>query len=285
VAASVGPLNDAGLQPMALKGLALAERYPAPGSRPMDDIDLLLPKNLADRAIGVLESTGWRRARHPHRNPGYDYVFRNPAVPGVPLELHYEIARWGERPRGVDARHLWHARVARDVFGHTVWSLPPELEVLALVVHAAKPFHVFNRMSWYADVAVVSSETGFEWNELERLTEIARRHIAVSVALTGAARLGASVPERFLVIPPVETRGGTLDELLDRALPFSTQVWPRWLAYVLVDDVMGKLRLAATDLVRPTGQMPRIKIARRLASMAARGLPALIRARRRGRTR
>src|SRR5207249_2879053 len=110
--------------------LGLVDRYPAPGLRPMDDIDLLLPKALARQAVPVLERNGWARVRHPHRNPGYDFVFRHPAAPGVPLELHYQIARWGERPRGLDASDLWNARVAREVFGHPAWSLPPELEVL-----------------------------------------------------------------------------------------------------------------------------------------------------------
>jgi hypothetical protein len=203
----------------------------------------------------------------------------------VPLEVHFELARWGERPRGFNTERLWKTRRPIVVFGHEAWTLPRELEVLSLVVHAAKPFHVFNRLSWFVDVAVVCAEVGFDWTEMARVTAEAHRRIAVGVALTCAQRLGVDVPEELVTLPPVETTEGTLDGVLDPARPFGKKGRPRWLAYVLVDDVIDKVRLAATDLVRPTGQIPRIKIAADLAGIAVRGAPALVRARRRSRGR
>ena len=44
LALAVRPLTDAGLEPVVFKGPAVAARYPKPGLRPMEDIDLLLPR-------------------------------------------------------------------------------------------------------------------------------------------------------------------------------------------------------------------------------------------------
>ena len=62
VALAVRPLTDAGLEPVVFKGPALAARYPEPGLRPMEDIDLLLP-----RADHSAPSERWRAPDGPWR--------------------------------------------------------------------------------------------------------------------------------------------------------------------------------------------------------------------------
>src|SRR5919108_517512 len=146
--AALQPLNEAGLRPLVLKGLALVDRYPAPGLRPMDDIDLLLPREVIRPAAKVLLGAGWRQISHQQPDPGYDVALRHPSAPGVPLELHYELARWQERTNDIDARRVWAARTPLEVFGRPAWGLPPELELVTLIAHAAKRFHLFRRLLW-----------------------------------------------------------------------------------------------------------------------------------------
>ena len=62
VALAVRPLTDAGLEPVVFKGPAVAARYPDPGLRPMDDIDLLLPEADHRRALDALGNAGWQVA-------------------------------------------------------------------------------------------------------------------------------------------------------------------------------------------------------------------------------
>ncbi len=87
VALAIRPLTDAGLEPVVLKGPTLASRYPEPGLRPMDDIDVLLPKAEHPRALEALHEAGWQVARaHSAAFDLYDTVLTHPEVPSLCLE-------------------------------------------------------------------------------------------------------------------------------------------------------------------------------------------------------
>src|SRR4051812_16491400 len=86
VATAVGPLTAEGLEPVIFKGPAVAVRYPAPGLRAMDDIDVLLPPAQHDRGVELLLQAGWRV--HAREGQHHDTVLTHPAVPDLPLELH-----------------------------------------------------------------------------------------------------------------------------------------------------------------------------------------------------
>ena len=67
-----------------MKGAALAGRYPEPGLRPMDDVDILVPRPQHDSALRRLEAAGWRRVDIPGRH--HETVLTHAEVPGLPLE-------------------------------------------------------------------------------------------------------------------------------------------------------------------------------------------------------
>ncbi|MGH2759727.1 MAG: nucleotidyltransferase family protein, partial [Actinomycetota bacterium] len=208
----------------------------------------------------------------------YDIVFRHPRVPGVPLELHYEVARWQERPKGLDARRLWASRRAIDVLGEAAWGLPPELELVGLIAHAAKRFHLFNRLVWSVDLTVVTDTSAIDWEAFARLARDAHCRIAAAVALRLARRLGADVPDELLTLPGFLRRTGAVDPLLDPARPFSVRAMPhRRIAYVLVDDIAGKARLALGDLLRPPSGQPRTRVARNVVRALERSAARLAR--------
>ncbi len=277
-AAVIEPLNAAGLKPMVLKGLALVGRYPAPGLRPMDDIDLLLPRDLIGHALNALVGAGWERMSHLDPDPGYDIALRHTSAPGVPLELHYELARWQERTSGIGAKRLWASRTPIEVFGHTVWGLPSELELISLIAHASKRFHLFSRLLWVVDFTIVAEEPGLDWENVARVATEARLRVPVAIGLRLARRMGAAVPDELLQLPPFLARSGALSSLLDPMRPFVIRGSPRWLAYVLVDGVAGKVRLAAGDVVRPPRGEPRRKVIASIGRALQRVVPLAVRA-------
>src|SRR5205085_7437309 len=65
---ALAPLAEAGCPAPVMKGGALAGRYPDPGLRPMDDIDLILPVEQIAPAVDALRGAGWTSLgeRRPH---------------------------------------------------------------------------------------------------------------------------------------------------------------------------------------------------------------------------
>jgi hypothetical protein len=274
--AALLPLTEAGFEPLVLKGLALVDRYPASGLRPMDDIDLLVPAPDVEAAGEVLRKAGWLRVRHhPARDSGYHQVFQHPSIPSVPLELHYEFTKHREIAPGLDGRALWSARVASTVIGIPAWVLPPEIELAALISHAAKGYHLFSRLLWIADLVVLEATSTLDWDEVERRLSRARRRAAGAIALRLAERLGAHVPHRMLKLPLAFERSRRLRAILDPEAPFGFALRPRWMAWMMVDGVPGKLRFVAEDLRHPTEGHSRGRISIDLASLAVRGIRRL----------
>jgi hypothetical protein len=269
-----------------MKGLGLVERYPALGLRPMDDIDLLLPRNARRPAASVLERAGWRRVQHLGVNdPGYDLAFTHPSAPGVPLELHYDFAEWRERPAALAGDALWAARVPTTVFGQPAWMLPPELEIIALITHAAKWYHLFNRLLWIVDLEVVAATSAVDWDEVARIAGAARRRVATAVALRLVRRLGADVPDALVRLPRVISASRAIEDVLDPASPFLQAARPRWNVYLFVDGAREKLRFALGDLVQPPTGLSRRRVASELAGIVARAATVAARSARTRRSR
>src|SRR3984885_14288994 len=105
VALAVRPLTEAGLEPLVFKGPAVAARYPEPGLRPMDDIDLLLPTTDHRRALAALDAAGWQVARSGGVEH-YDTVLLHEQVPSLSLEVHYGLERASQRVTALDAEAL-----------------------------------------------------------------------------------------------------------------------------------------------------------------------------------
>jgi hypothetical protein len=256
---AIVPLREAGLMPLVYKGAALLTRYGAPGLRPMDDVDLVVPAEALAEAIAVLERAGWARARHSDAvaDPGYDVPMAHPSTGGMPIELHYDLQRPSQRTSEVDAARLWSERVETQVCGQVVWGLAPELELLALATHAAKPFHAFNRLIWAVDIAVVSGAGGFDWDLLARRAVELRCRTALAVALRLARRLGAEAPDELVALPGFARRTRALEPVLDPAWPFAVDERNRSaFALALVDDHRARGKLIVDQVRREDGRSP-----------------------------
>ncbi len=267
---AVEPLTRAGLEPVVLKGPAVARRYPDPGLRPMDDLDILLPPVQHKGAVKALEEAGWVLSSGPARHD-YDTVLQHPAVPHFPLELHHDLESWRERAHELTAIDLWRARVPLDCMGTRAFGLPVEEELIALAAHAAKPYHHFERLIWSVDLAVIigAAGPGLDW---ERVAERARQvgcTTMVAVGMCHARRLGATVPDELVVLPPSRLRRTVIAPLLDETWPIvgSDEGVAHRLRYALPDTRRRRALLALGEITTEGA----LGVPRRAASMVVLG--------------
>lgn len=238
---AVGPLVGAGLEPVVLKGPAVAERYPGPGLRPMDDIDLLLPAGQHAPAVRHLRAAGWTVVR-PEARDHYDTVLAHPESGRLALELHYGLEAGHERSGALDPAALWARRVPSRSMGVDAFGLPLTDELVMLCMHAAKPFHGFSRLLWIADLAMVcghAAEAGspVDWPEVAALAHRAGGATAVAAALALARRLGVDSPGERFPLPARGWRAAALSNLLDPMWPLDrARISTFHLRYALVDD-------------------------------------------------
>lgn len=248
VATAVAPLTGAGLDPVVLKGPALSARYPEVGLRPMDDIDLLLPRRFHAAALGALQRAGWDVVRRSARDR-YDTVLRHPDVPALVLELHYGLDAWYERATALDAEELWRRRVEIDCLGTPAFGLPLPEELVMLCTHAAKPFHCFTRLVWIADLAMVlgqRAEAGLDvdWSAVHAVARAGRCTTQVAAALTLAGHAGVRAPAGAFPLPDRGWRAAALGALADPCWPLGGEERPTFhLRYALTDSVVRRFVL------------------------------------------
>jgi hypothetical protein len=228
----------------------------------MDDIDVIVPEDKHRASVEALTAVGWKTV-HGRLGEHYDTYLVHPDVPDLPLELHWELATWRERPNSVRAMTLWDRRRPAVLAGVDTTIVPPEVELVALAAHAGKPFHHFSRLMWSVDIAVVINAAGLEldWDEVAALTRKFRCRTVVSVALHHAQRLGTTVPEQLLWLPRNRVRRSLLDPVLDPAWPMQIpdNDTARRLGYALADSrarhaemLIGEITKGASPRNLPT---------------------------------
>ncbi len=220
-AALIGRLEAAGIPAMYLKGAALAVgQYGDPGVRPMDDIDIAVPRSQARAAVEALVREGWVPgvtplagardigdaagggwevgarplaafdeayffARHAH---GFE------APDGVNVDLHWCLFQ-GHCDPGVDDA-AWAA--TRTVLIHqTEVRVPdPADHLLLLLAHGAR-WNPIPAIRWIADaVTLIRREPDLAWDRL--IAEAQARRITLQTT-----EMLADLEDRFAVgVPP-----------------------------------------------------------------------------------
>lgn len=245
------PLLAAGLEPVVLKGAALLDRYPATGTRPMEDVDLLLPRSQHTTAVHALQAAGWQVVRRPAADR-YDTTLSHAEVPTLPLELHYGLESWYERYTGIDAETLWRSRRPVECLGHQAFALPVEEEIVLLAQHAGKPFHRFARLIWMADLAMVVAGAertgGVDWDRLAGLAVQQGCRTVVGTALAMAERAGVSAPLELFELPTKGWRAGAVGDLRDPLRPVRSDVPSFHLRFSLCDRPWRRAVLAVGAL-------------------------------------
>lgn len=187
-------LGEAGIPTVALKGLALAlAHYGDAGVRPMDDIDVLVPPDEFERALGVLGELGWtpepdlrpevgERSIHGLHLAGRD---------GRNLDLH----RYALERLSTDGP-FWDASVGLEVMGVPTRTLCPTDQLLHVLAHGGR-WQPVTPLRWLADAVVIERTAGggIDWERL--VAEAARRRVTARLAAALehlVAALGFPVP-------------------------------------------------------------------------------------------
>jgi len=141
-------LRDAGIPTQWLKGSVLANTvYPRPWTRPMADLDVLVPYHLRQPALHALERSGFQQVDDPGHLFGqknaedidhaHHYVLKGGMGHAVTLELHYWLLSaphaWMTEPK-----MSWFLDQIReiDINGDRFHTLKPEAHLLYLMAHA-----------------------------------------------------------------------------------------------------------------------------------------------------
>ncbi len=245
---AVSPLTAAALEPVVFKGPAVAARYPRPGLRPMEDIDVLLPRTDHARALSALAAAGWTVVRAAEGEQ-YDTVLTHPEVPTLFLELHFGLEAASQRVTALDPVTLWARRQPAVVAGTPAFVLPRNEELVVLAAHAGKPHHGFVRLVWIADIAMIVRAAERDGNPIDwqRVRVVAGSTNCVTVvgaALAMARRAGVDAPTDLFPLPTRGWRGAAMRQLLSVTWPLTHLELPGYqLNYALTDDRMQRLKI------------------------------------------
>jgi hypothetical protein len=248
VALAVRPLTEAGLEPVVFKGPAVAARYPEPGLRPMEDIDLLLPRRDHQRALAALAAAGWRVVR-PGGSDRYDTVLLHDEVPSLSLELHYGLEGTSQRVTALDPEALWERRRPIACAGTPAFGLQLTDELVVLAAHAGKPHHGFVRLAWIADLAMMVGDaaergTPVDWEHVRALAAESQCLTVVAAALALAGHVGVEAPAGLFPLPTNGWRGVAIDQLVSVTWPLSHLDLPGYhLNYALTDAPAQRLKI------------------------------------------
>lgn len=166
----------AGIVTLALKGGALLRYYDGnPALRPMNDFDVLVPRERSVEAIRLLLDHGWRSALpHPEQLPEAYHSAGFSSRDGLDFDLHWHVVS-----SSVDSEalaDLWKAAVPTGVDSTTSLALGAEDLFVVVCAHAAQ-WSPIASVRWVADALAILQTEGdaFDWTRVG--TQAARWHV------------------------------------------------------------------------------------------------------------
>ena len=170
-------LAEARIDAMLLKGSSLATRYyPNPATRPMVDLDVLVPHGEAVRAIALLQRDGWQPVKQtpPHRLVGYAHAV-SLVRDQTNLDLHWN-ALWPQRRADAD-RPFWESAQRIEHQGRPAFALAPTDELFHACMHGARRSQ--NAYSWapvplarwVTDAFMIARSCDIDWVRIDALSD------------------------------------------------------------------------------------------------------------------
>jgi hypothetical protein len=202
---AAGLLNEIGIEPVLLKGLAYlsAGVYSDPGARYLLDLDLLVPEEQLSSAVRQLMDSGYQqdetdrfvRFRHHHA----------PLHRGsVMLEIHHRLGL-GPGASILPAKAVLESATAAEMDGVRVRIPSPTHLMTHLIIHS-QMLHPYNERIWppvramYDLVELQRRFSGsIEWPEIERRFRTAGQYGILVLHLM-------DVGEAFGLQPPIDLR-------------------------------------------------------------------------------
>ena len=207
-----GLLEKAGIQPLVLKGLALAHKYyPDPALRPVSDIDLLLKKNDVLPAMRILGEAGYR------------VRFPEPDLPILPNELTVDSPSHDGVSTHLEFHHYDPEHRRLNDYSHDDELIgfdepPQELKINDCTVYTPSPMdtlryverhmtrHLFEAradkplpLKWSADIIsmVEYHADEMDWRDIQRKNPAFLNRLALLYSLT-------PLPEKYVKVIPVK---------------------------------------------------------------------------------
>ena len=200
----LGALREAGIPTLALKGMALTfGYYRDAGLRPMEDIDVLVPRAQAEAACAVVRDLGWR-ADTPlfDRRLRQALAFRHAQTfvngRGQACDLHWSLFNTLRQPGADDV--LWADAIPLQVGDESALTLNPTDSLMHICAHGAY-WNPTPPVRWVADaLTVLQAAPVIDWDRLLRQARLRRLTLPLADTLPYLRdRMDAAIPEWVIV--------------------------------------------------------------------------------------
>ena len=200
LAALIREFNQAGIETMLLKGAALVILfYQDAGLRPMTDVDLLVRRNQAKRAIQLLTSLGWKsKYSSPEALIPFEQAGEFRHGDNQNLDLHWCLM-WEGR-QNLDGDEFWIESITTEIDGVPTHALSPAHQLLHVCVHGAK-WNDTSSLRWVADAMMIirSPRLKVDWDRLVRQAQELQLTLPMRDTLSYLSYLlDASIPREVL---------------------------------------------------------------------------------------
>jgi len=253
---------------MALKGLHLAERvYRDISLRPMDDVDILVPRAELGNAVAMLQRMGYgpeedmSGAAVARLETSHAIALEHRGL-GTMIELHWAL---GERGYGYESpvEEIWRAATPGTLADADVQLMSPEFLLLHVCAHLACNHTFLLGLRALCDIAeIVRACPALDW---PLVIDQGQRHgwsRGIAAALWLARdQLGATVPGEVLAALGADTLAPEmLSEALEHLLsshqiPDNLSAVPNFLAFVGRRGVRGKLAIFWHRVFMPRAEL------------------------------
>ena len=167
IASLIAEFNQQGIPNVLLKGSALGVLYYEDvGLRPMKDIDLMVSRDQANRAMQLLLSSGWTPIySSPEALIPFEQATEFTDANNQKLDLHWRLM-WEGRP-SLDDTDFWQASIPMQLNGVQTRSLCPADQLLHVCVHGAK-WNDTSPLRWIPDALMIirSRKMKIDWTRL-----------------------------------------------------------------------------------------------------------------------
>jgi hypothetical protein len=188
IAALLAKLRSAGIPTMVLKGAAVSKlHYRDEGTRPMSDVDVLVPSKSVVAVADLLSAEQWRRTTQPGRK--FDANFRRYRHAACFERRHKESVdvHWHALFMACDEsvdEILWKRAVAVNMNGQASLALDPTGQLLHAVLHGFAANADIAPIRWIADaMAILRSTPAIDWAFLTDFCIAHRFHLFMAIAL------------------------------------------------------------------------------------------------------
>jgi hypothetical protein len=246
-----------GVEPLVLKGPALGRSlYSDPVFRPSGDIDLLVRREQIPVARKALLSMGFVLPLDNYSvSPSfYDQDTYLPATGSpftVPLELHWEVQKFGRKHRQGSMEELFERSVPVSTPSLSFRTLSPVHALVYAGSHMVLHHADEVRLIWVKDVALLAGSLDAQgWQDLRQESMHWQARIAVEKALTMAS-LWFGVPGDLSFLgdwpEPSATERATYDGVLHDLHRVRTFLALRWPSDAPLSEKIRLLRRLAVD--------------------------------------